>query len=117
MSNQTNNARDAELEAVYLEGYRDGARGARMEHKNMVRMTDRDLEIWSRWNAKPGEYGGPVRDAYRTADARDADLMASIEARRENVWRINGVALSVADLCAYAPHERDMLAAGNGEAL
>lgn len=37
MSNQTNNARDAELEAVYLEGYRDGVRGARMENRAMKR--------------------------------------------------------------------------------
>lgn len=50
------------------------------------------------------------------ADRTDARICASIETRREHIWRLHGLRLSVADLCAYAPHEMVMLDFANGEA-
>lgn len=50
-----------------------------------------------------------IRNAMLRGDTRDACIMDSIEARRENVWRVQGVKLSVSDLCAYAAHELAML--------
>ena len=70
-------------------------------------LTAEDSEIFRRF---------PAAKDYAYSD-RDARIMASVSVRRERIWRMFGLRLNVADLCAHASHELATLEAINGEAL